>query len=78
MKTTLLKLLEESMQQHGETMNDMVHCTITGEQLRLEFNHAFGTGEGIPFILWTQKSVYYSHHYDGLCYVARLPRNPWE
>ena len=42
----------------------------------LEFDSGYGNIGGIPFILWTQKRVYFPAVYDGLEWVESVPRDP--
>ena len=41
----------------------------------IEFDDGYGMYEGIPFVLWTEKWVYFSVEYDGAAAVGSVPRH---
>ena len=81
---TWRKLIEEHMTTGlhwrrpgtGETMKDVVHCTLSDDELDTEFDDSFGCSEGKPFTLWTTKRVYFPVVYDGAEWVGSAPRDP--
>jgi hypothetical protein len=70
------ELIQEEMEQQGETFEDVVECTLTDEELLVEFDSGFGWGEGAPFTLWTTNRVYFPVVYDGAEWVGSVSRNP--
>ena len=41
----------------------------------IEFDNGLGHPEGIPFVLWTEKWVYFSVEYDGAASTGSVPRH---
>ena len=41
----------------------------------IEFDDGYGMREGIPFVLWTEKWVYFPVCYDGGEWVGSVPRD---
>lgn len=74
--TTWRKLIAREMVNNRETWCDLVHCTLSGEELDVEFNGDFGSANGEPFTLWTQDKVYFPCCYDGAEWVASVSRHP--
>ena len=70
------KLIQDEMEQQGETFEDVVECTLTDEELVVEFYDGFGGSEGKPFTLWTTNRVYFPVVYDGAEWVGSVSRNP--
>ncbi len=73
--TTWRKLITRAMSP-DESWDDVVSCTLSDEQLDIEFDNDFGITEGIPFTLWTKKRVYFPVGYDGLEWVGYVSRKP--
>lgn len=73
---TLKNLIEEAMQEHGENFSDIVSCTLTKEEMELEFENDFGGETSTPFTLWTKNRVYFPTDYDGAQGVKSVSRNP--
>ena len=42
----------------------------------MEFYDGFGGSEGVPFLIWTEKYIYFPAVYDGSEWVEMLPRDP--
>ena len=76
--TTWRKLIVEAMGEDQEAWLDVVGMTLSEEDLDREFNDSYGTGEGCPFTLWTEKRVYFPVTYDGSEWASSVPRNPCE
>lgn len=76
--TTWRKLLDDKLVEHGESWADVEACTLTEEELDVEFDSDFGAPNGKPFSLWTTNRVYFSDEYDGLDFVNTAFRNPPE
>jgi len=70
------RLLESAMEDRGETLADLISCTLTEEQLLVEFDAGYGGSEGKPFTAWTENSVYFPAVYDGAEWVEGVSRNP--
>lgn len=54
----------------------IIACTLTDEELLIQFDVGFGFIEGIPFTAWSERYVYFPIVYDGAEWVGRAPRNP--
>lgn len=75
--STWRKLLTEEFGYTGDTWADVVSCTLTDEELDVEFNdRSWGGENGKPFTLWTHKWVYFPTTYDGREEVAFVSRHP--
>lgn len=70
------KLIKYEMQEQGETFDDVVECTLTEQQLLVEFDSGYGSSGGEPFTLWTTNRVYFPVVYDGDEWVESVSRNP--
>ena len=70
------KLIQYEMELQGETFEDVVECTLTDEELVVEFDGGFGCSWGKPFTLWTTHRVYFPVTYDGAEWVGSVSRNP--
>lgn len=69
-KTTWRKLLRKA------TGGRMVNCTMTGDEMDVEFRDGLGSGSGIRFTAWTSDRVFFPVVYDGSQSVGSAPRNP--
>lgn len=54
----------------------IIACTLTDDEMDIEFDSGFGESEGIPFTAWSENYVYFPVVYDGAEWVGRAPRNP--
>lgn len=55
----------------------IIACTLTADGLVEEFNDdEYVPEEGKPFTAWSENYVYFPASYEGLEWVARVPRNP--
>lgn len=70
------ELIQYKMELQGETFEDVVECTLTDEDLMVEFYSGHGMSEGKPFTLWTTNRVYFPVVYDGAEWVESVSRNP--
>lgn len=68
--------IQAEMNLQSETFDDVVECTLTEEELMVEFNGGYGGSEGKPFTLWTTNRVYFPVVYDGAEWVESVSRNP--
>lgn len=68
--------IQAEMNLQSETFDDVVECTLTEEELLVEFNSGYGGSEGAPFTLWTTNRVYFPVVYDGAEWVESVSRNP--
>ena len=73
--TSWQTLLEEEMY-FAEDSGPVVHCTLSDEEMKEEFDFGFGTSKGKPFTAWTEDRVYFPAVYDGAEWVNSAPRNP--
>jgi len=80
--TTWRKLLAKEME-HGETAiallvgNELRHGSEAWQSPELDarfFVHL--PWQAVPFMLWTDRSVYYGVGYDNLASVESVPRTP--
>lgn len=69
-------LLHNEMQTHGESLSDLVGCTLTDAELTEKFDDGYGSEQGKPFTAWTSNRVYFPACYDGSEWVASVSRNP--
>ena len=74
--TNWKELIQEEMDNHNETFEDVVECTLSDERLMLSFDCGYGGSEGEPFTLWTTNRVYFPLVYDGAEWVGSVSRNP--
>jgi hypothetical protein len=51
-------------------------CTLTEEELDIEFDDSYGMTNGLPFTLWTTWWVYFPLCYDGSEFCGSVSRNP--
>lgn len=70
------ELLIGVMAENNETLDDIVHSTLTKEELNKKFDTRSGGPEGEPFTVWTNDFVYFPGVYDGAEWVAFVHRNP--
>ena len=54
----------------------IIACTLTEEELLVEFDDGLGGSEGKEFTAWGEKYVYFPLVYDGMGWVGKTPRNP--
>ena len=87
--TTWKTLIEEEMVKNGETYADIVYANEgrnyrhavwnnppLGKWDEVEFNESYGGENGVPFIVYTDKWIYFPVSDDGFESVRSLPRNP--
>lgn len=70
------QMLDRELKDHGETADDVISCTLSGEEMAVEFDTDFGGTNGQPFTVWTEKRVYFPTEYDGAEGVASVSRHP--
>ena len=73
---TWRELIVHELWNQSERWNDVIQCTLTEDELDVEFSEGYGAEEGKPFTLWTTKRVYFPIVYDGSEWVGSAPRNP--
>jgi hypothetical protein len=56
--------------------DEIIACTLTEEEMDIEFDGSFGTSKGKPFTAWSETRVYFPVVYDGAEWVGSAPRNP--
>lgn len=74
--TTWKHLIEQELTAQDESWSDVIHSTLTEEELNKRFDCSFGSAEGDPFTLWTKKRVYFPVEYDGSEWCESVPRTP--
>lgn len=77
-KTTWRKQILHEMEERRESWGTVESCTLSDEELDVEFDAGYGGANGKPFTLWTDDRVYFPAVYDGAEWVASVPRNPNE
>jgi hypothetical protein len=71
------KMTEEEMSKHSDSMGNLVKLAIEDNSKFLEpLDVGFGRDRGASFTLWTEERVYFPAVYDGIIWVASVPRNP--
>ena len=86
---TWRKHIEEEMELFNDSLDNVVSCNVIKvkrskkiendlDWLDIEFDDGYGIIEGFPFLLWTEKRVYFPVYYDGSEWVGSVPRNPDE
>lgn len=73
--TTWKKEFEYCLEQTRDTF-DKLDCTLTEDELNVEFDAGYGGTEGKPFAAYSEKYVYFPGCYDGSEWIAWVPRNP--
>ena len=51
-------------------------CTLTEEELDVEFDYGYGVPEGQPFTAWTENWVLFPVCYDGAEWCDKARRDP--
>ena len=74
--TTWRKEITSQMNENNETWDSVEACTLSQEELDIEFCDGFGSSNGKPFTVWTKNFVYFPGVYDGMEWVDSVPRNP--
>ena len=78
-KVTWPKLIGRRMTENNESLDDIISFKTKSNQedwLNISFKNSFGSHEGLPFVIWTKKFIYFNAVYDGLTWVESIPRNP--
>lgn len=75
-KTCWKELIEEAMSEKGEGWSDVVSIAPLDLDLHAEFYDGYGSADGAPFTVWTEKRVYFPACYDGSEWCASVSRNP--
>jgi len=73
---TWRNLLTDALRKRGETLTDLVSCTLTEDELTSEFDSGFGDVNGKPFTAWTAATVYFPLCFDGREWVGSVSRHP--
>ena len=73
---TWREIITSELGDTGESWADVVSCTLTEQELDVEFDAGFGGTEGKPFTLWTAKRVYFPTEYDGAEWAGSAARDP--
>lgn len=75
-RTTWREEILEALEEAGERWDDVVHCTLSDEELDKPFTRSHGGSIGINFGLWTHEHVYFACLYDGDTWASYVPRHP--
>jgi len=73
---TWKSLIVDTMEQHGDSFDNIVDFTPADLDWDREFDDGFGGENGKPFTAWTENRVYFPVCYDGAEWVGSAPRNP--
>lgn len=76
MRTTWRKEIEQRMQENNDMTDGDFVCTLTEEEMDIEFDDGFGGTEGLSFTAWTDDFVYFPLCYDGSEWCGSIARNP--
>ena len=68
--------IENHLREYGETIDNIVFCTLTDEEMDRVFDASFGVENGKSFLAWTKTRVLFPACYDGSEWVESVPRNP--
>lgn len=60
----------------NEDSTSSIICTLTEEQLDIEFDDGYGGTNGLPFTAWTDNYVYFPLQYNGSEWCGSVRRNP--
>lgn len=74
--TTWRELIYAEMAERGESWGDVVSCTLSDDELDIQFDDGFGLREGRAFTVWTAKRVYFPTVCDGAESAASVSREP--
>ena len=74
--TTWRKMIEEEMVSNDDREIGQFVCTLTNEELGIEFDNGYGCIEGAPFTAWTDDYAYFPIEYDGSERCGSVARNP--
>lgn len=69
------EIMKRMIDNEDKDINNYV-CTLTEEELDIEFDEGYGMPEGLPFTLWTTWHVYFPVCYDGSEWCGSVYRNP--
>ena len=73
---TWKEMLEDALKKRGEELADMEANTLTEADMVKEFDSDAGHTEGVPFTIWTAKTVYFPVCYAGSEWVGSVARHP--
>lgn len=74
--STWKELIFDEMDVFNESFDDVISCTLSDEDLNVEFDSGYGGTEGKPFTVWTSRRVYFPVCYDGSEWVGSASRDP--
>lgn len=70
-----LELLRDEFAERGDDISTMV-CTLTKEELLVQFDDRSRKIGGVPFTAWGKNYVYFPAQDDGREWVDSVPRHP--
>jgi hypothetical protein len=73
--TTWKELLESAFKITGDSLDEVV-CTLSKDELQIEFDDSHGMPEGKPFTAWSRNYVYFPACYDSKEWIDWVSRNP--
>lgn len=68
-------MIKSARVEAGDNIGDLL-CTLTNDELDIEFYSDYGSPNGLPFTAWTKNRVYFPVCYDGAEWVGSAPRDP--
>lgn len=69
------EMIKDLCVETGDSFENLV-CTLSEDEMKMEFDIDYGREEGKPFTAWGEKYVYFPICYDGFEWVGFAPRNP--
>lgn len=75
MATTWRQEFLDIFEDTGDSFETII-CTLTDDELDVEFDEGFGIVKGKPFTAWSEKYVYFPAQYDGKEWIEYVSRNP--
>jgi hypothetical protein len=74
--TNWKELIEYDMDFYDDSFENVESCTLSKEELLVNFDPEHGSTEGKPFTLWTKTRVYFPLCFDGGEWVGSVSRTP--
>ena len=72
--TTWRKEFEKVFKLNGDHWQDIISCTLSDEEIDVEFDDGYGGTNGRPFTAWSKRYVYFPACYDGAEWIAYVSR----
>lgn len=69
-------MLDKELAGNNEDWSDVESNTMSEEDMTKMFDAGYGSTKGMPFTMWTKRSVYFPVCYDGAEWVECVSRDP--